>query len=58
MAHEPEIDNLTETSSNLARVLVANGEISIESLQRSSIDSQKDDMANRCGVLWKQWMQM
>ncbi|MGB1004231.1 MAG: aminoacyl-histidine dipeptidase [Salibacteraceae bacterium] len=48
----PDMENLTETSSNLARVLVQDGSISIETLQRSSVDSQKWDIANgvRCSL--------
>jgi dipeptidase D len=48
----PDMVNLTETSSNLARVLVRDGEISIETLQRSSVESQKWDIANsvRCAL--------
>lgn len=48
----PSIDGLTETSSNLARVWVEDGKMSIETLQRSSIESQKDDIANavRCAM--------
>ena len=42
----PDMENLTETSSNLARVLVRDGAISIETLQRSSVESQKWDIAN------------
>lgn len=42
----PDMENLTETSSNLARVFVKDGEISIETLQRSSVESQKWDIAN------------
>lgn len=48
----PDMENLTETSSNLARVLVEDGKISLESLQRSSVESQKWDIANavRCSL--------
>jgi dipeptidase D len=48
----PDMENLTETSSNLARVLVKEGNVSIETLQRSSVDSQKWDIANsvRCSL--------
>ena len=48
----PDMEGLTETSSNLARVLVKDGHISLESLQRSSVESQKWDMANavRCSM--------
>ena len=48
----PDMENLTETSSNLARVLVKEGAMSIETLQRSSVESQKWDIANsvRCAL--------
>lgn len=48
----PDMPGLTETSSNLARVLVQKGTITIETLQRSSVDSQKWDIANsvRCAL--------
>ena len=42
----PDMENLTETSSNLARVKVKDGHISIETLQRSSVESQKWDIDN------------
>ncbi len=42
----PDMENLTETSSNLARVHVKEGKMSIETLQRSSVESQKWDIAN------------
>jgi dipeptidase D len=44
--------NLTETSSNLARVLVKDGAITLETFQRSSVESQKWDIANgvRCAM--------
>ena len=41
-----EITNLVETSSSLARVLVKDGKILIQSLQRSSVESAKMDVAN------------
>ncbi len=39
------IENLVETSSSLARVIVKDGEFSTQSLQRSSVDSGKKDVA-------------
>ncbi len=41
----PEIPNLVETSSNLARVQVKGGEFSTLSLQRSSLESGKAEIA-------------
>ena len=41
----PEIEGLVETSSSLARVIVSEGEFSTQSLQRSSLESSKDDIA-------------
>jgi len=42
----PDIEELVETSSSLARVIVKDGEFSTQSLQRSSVESTKDDVAN------------
>lgn len=42
----PDIPGLVETSSSLARVIVKNGEFITQSLQRSSIESGKMDVAN------------
>jgi dipeptidase D len=46
----PEIEHLVQTSNNLARVLVKDGEYSLQCLTRSSVDSEKMDLANalRC----------
>ncbi len=41
----PDIEGLVETSSSLARVVVKNGEFLTQSLQRSSVESTKDDVA-------------
>lgn len=41
----PDIDRLVQTSNNLARVLVKDGTYSIQCLTRSSIDSEKMDLA-------------
>jgi len=42
----PEIDGLVETSSSLARIIVKDGKITTQSLQRSSVESSKMDIAN------------
>ncbi len=42
----PDIPGLVETSSSLARVIVKNGEFITQSLQRSSVESGKMDVAN------------
>jgi len=39
-------DDLVETSNNIARILVKDGEISIQCLTRSSVESSKLDLAN------------
>jgi len=41
----PDMDDLTETSNNLAKVTVENGSITIECLTRSSVESSKMDLA-------------
>lgn len=42
----PDVPGLVETSSNLARVKVSAGTFSTQSLQRSSVESTKTDIAN------------
>lgn len=42
----PDIEGLVETSSSLARVILKDGEFVTQSLQRSSVESTKDDVAN------------
>lgn len=42
----PDIEGLVETSSSLARVIVKDGEFITQSLQRSSVESTKSDVAN------------
>lgn len=42
----PDIENLVQTSNNLARVEIAEGTISLQCLCRSSVDSEKEDHAN------------
>ncbi|MDG1333534.1 MAG: aminoacyl-histidine dipeptidase [Crocinitomicaceae bacterium] len=41
-----DIEGLVETSSSLARVIVGHGDFTTQSLQRSSVESTKDDVAN------------
>ncbi len=42
----PQMADLVQTSNNLARVNVKNGQISFGCLTRSSVDSERDDLAN------------
>lgn len=42
----PDIADLVECSSSLARVIVKDGDFITQSLQRSSVESSKDDIAN------------
>ncbi len=42
----PDIDNLVETSSSLAKVTISKGKFETQSLQRSSLESGKQDVAN------------
>lgn len=42
----PSIEGLVETSSSLARVILKNGEFKTQSLQRSSVESSKMDVAS------------
>ncbi|MFC6999002.1 aminoacyl-histidine dipeptidase [Rufibacter roseus] len=41
----PAIEGLVQTSNNLARVLVKDGSYSIQCLTRSSVDTEKNDLA-------------
>ena len=41
-----DMEDLVETSNNIARVLVKDGEISIQNLTRSSVETSKIDLAN------------
>jgi dipeptidase D len=47
------IPGLVETSSSLARVIVKNGSFNTQSLQRSSVDSSKFDVASTIGASFK-----
>jgi dipeptidase D len=42
----PDIAGLVQTSNNVARILVKDGSYSIQCLTRSSVDSEKGDLAN------------
>lgn len=42
----PDIEDLVETSNNIAKITVENGNIKVECLTRSSVESSKDDLAN------------
>ena len=41
----PDVKGLTQTSNNLARIVVKAGELKIENLARSSVESEKMDLA-------------
>jgi dipeptidase D len=41
-----DMENLVETSNNVARILIKEGDISIQNLTRSSVESSKMDLAN------------
>ena len=49
----PDIENLVETSNNLARVTVKEGNIKIACLTRSSIESGKTDLVNKLTSTFK-----
>lgn len=42
----PDIEGLVEASSNLARIQIRDGEFISQSLQRSSVESSRDDVSN------------
>lgn len=42
----PDIENLVETSNNVARVEVASGKVEIQCLTRSSVETNKVDLTN------------
>ena len=41
-----DMENLVETSNNIARIIVKDGEITIQNLTRSSVETSKMDLAN------------
>jgi dipeptidase D len=49
----PDIEGLVEASSNLARVIVKDGTFITQSLQRSSVESTKEDVAMSVGAAFK-----
>ena len=49
----PAIEGLVEASSSLARVKLGNGEFITQSLQRSSVDSSKEDVSKTVGSAFK-----
>jgi len=49
----PDIDGLVETSNNLARVLVKDGEIKILCLTRSSVESGKENLVNTISTIFE-----
>ena len=42
----PDIEGLVQTSNNVARVIVKDGNYSVQCLSRSSVDSEKTDLVN------------
>ena len=44
--HEPDIEDLVQTSNNVARVLAEDGKYQVQCLTRGSVDSEKMDMAS------------
>ena len=52
----PDIDDLVQTSNNLARVVVNEGKVQIDCLTRSSVNSERDDLANSITALF-QWLE-
>jgi dipeptidase D len=49
----PDIDDLVQTSNNLARVLVSDGEYRVQCLTRGSVDSEKIDLARAIGCTFE-----
>ena len=49
----PSIKGLVQTSNNLARVEVKNGNYSIQNLTRSSVDTEKQDHARSIGAIFE-----
>jgi dipeptidase D len=49
-----DIPDLVETSTSLARVLVRDGEVLVQFLTRSSVDTAKDDVANAIAAGFEQ----
>jgi len=49
----PDIEDLVETSNNLAKIKVSDGTITVECLTRSSVESSKMDMVNTLGSVFE-----
>jgi dipeptidase D len=49
----PDMEDLVETSSNMARVEAKNGLFQMHSLQRSSVESTKRDIASKVRAVFK-----
>ena len=49
----PTIEDLVEASSSLARVKLSDGQFDTQSLQRSSVDSSKEDVSKTVGNVFK-----
>ncbi len=49
----PDIADLVETSNNLARIVLENGDLQIACLTRSSVDSSKTDLASSISGVMK-----
>ena len=49
----PAIEDLVETSNNIAKVTAKDGTIKIECLTRSSVESSKDDLSNTLTAVFK-----
>lgn len=49
----PDVEDLVETSNNVAHVSLANGQLNIKALQRSDRESAKFDIADSVGAPWR-----
>ena len=49
----PEIEDLVQTSNNLARVMVQDGSLHIDCLTRSSVNTERDDLANAIQAIFE-----
>lgn len=49
----PDVEDLVETSNNVAHVSLAKGKMSLKALQRSDRESAKFDMADSIGAPWR-----
>ncbi len=49
----PDVEDLVETSNNVAHVSLAEGKMSLKALQRSDRESAKFDMADSIGAPWR-----